>query len=569
MLGVRKKILFSHLVILAVIALILFPAVEFFVNQVMKASLFNFGERLVKELQAAPNTESMLELMKTKKDFILRPVSLLDSQGNVVFHSYLPEMSEDQISEIQKSEPEVIEALKRGKGFDIHVSPFFNEPCYFIAIAFEAHGEKYIFHLAYSSLRIDQVKYYFEFLILILCILLIFVLTVLDMRIVRNTLYPVEVIVKAIESNPLPEISLEEVEHEQEFAVLAATLNNLSKRIKILIDDLIRQKDETVEILEALGEGIVAVDGNGKVTYINKAASKMLQVGEKKLPQNEFGELCKGILENTLKTNEPTLLSQKVESAYLDLIGIPLAFQKGALLVLQDKTADHQIIELGREFIANASHELRTPVTIIRGFAETLHDLPEIPKEMLGEITGKIVRTCIRLEKLIKSLLTLSNADQITNEQFAAVDLVSVIESAKNLLLLAHPEVEIQFKSEVEKGLIFANSNLIELTILNLLENGVKYSNPPARIEMVLKRAGNDLHLSIQDWGVGISKEDLPHIFVRFYRADKARTQFGGGAGLGLSIVKTIIEKHKGKIEVVSELGKGSTFTIILPMLTT
>lgn len=568
-LGVRKRILFSHLVVLAFVLLILFPSVEILVNRVMKANLVAFCKTLVEQLKKQPNLDAMLQFMKTSREFVLRPISLLDAQGNVIYHSYLPSMSDEEISQIQRDEPEVQQAMKKGVGFDQHISPFFNEPSYFVAIRFEYQGSVYILHKNYSSLRIDQLKYHLEFFILILLILVIGVITVLDMSILRKTLHPIQVITEEIENKPVTEFSIESQEFEEEFIGLAKTLNDLSKRIRQLITDLVQQKEETVEILETLGEGIVAVDPKSCITFMNQAAASMLKSSPKtpKLPANDFGRQCQKILDDTLKTSKSQQLSQKIGSAYIDLIGIPLVHQKGALLVLQDKTADHQIIELGREFIANASHELRTPVTIIRGFAETLQDLPELSGEMLRDITGKIVKTCVRLEKLIKSLLSLSNADQLSMDTFSSIDLSNIAEHAKHLLLLAHPETNIQFFSCEEKVVVHGNQNLIELSILNLLENAVKYSKPPAQIEMRLKKVGNEAHLSIQDHGIGISDADLPHIFVRFFRVDKARTQFGGGAGLGLSIVKTIIEKHRGKIEVASELGKGSAFTIILPLI--
>ncbi len=344
-----------------------------------------------------------------------------------------------------------------------------------------------------------------------------------------------------------------------------------------------RQRKETEGILESLGEGIVAADTNGKVTFVNEAACEMLGVSREEIigqslykVRGQAEELClKGheMILQSLRSPEPSIetfiLQNPVQGGpkiYLDLISAPLANQSGALLVLQDKTSDYKIVEMGKDFIANASHELRTPITIIRGFAETLQDLPDISKEMLSEITEKIVRTCGRLDKLVRSLLTLADIENLSEERFMPVDLVSLIENCRHFLLAAHPEAKISIKSEVSHAKILADGDLIDLAITNLLENAVKYSQGPAQIKMNLKKLGNEIHLTVADQGIGISETDLPLIFGRFYTVDKARSRKSGGAGLGLSIVKTIVEKHKGRIHVVSHLGKGSEFTLIFPL---
>jgi len=230
------------------------------------------------------------------------------------------------------------------------------------------------------------------------------------------------------------------------------------------------------------------------------------------------------------------------------------------------RRSEYKVIEMGKDFVANASHELRTPITIIRGFAETLQDLPEISQEMLAEITEKIVRTCIRLDKLVKSLLTLADIENLSRERMQEVNLVMLAENCERTLLTAHPNAHVKLHSEEGEVLIHAEGDLIELAILNLLENAVKYSQAPAEIEMKIERMGDEVQLKVIDRGIGMAQSDLPHIFDRFYTVNKARSRKLGGAGLGLSIVKTIIDKHSGKISVDSELGKGTTFTIIFPV---
>jgi PAS domain S-box-containing protein len=403
--------------------------------------------------------------------------------------------------------------------------------------------------------------------------------------VVQYIMRPVQQIVDAIrpykegKEELLPRVVLNEAMQGGEFSKLASTLNSLTERIQKQIENLTRQREETEEILESLGEGIIATDTSAKVTFVNRAACRMLEIQRDQILQqalsgikthsSELSKKCHELIIHALQTSEPSLHTLTLRDKgplYLDLISAPLAHQNGALLVLQDKTSDYKIVELGKDFIANASHELRTPITIIRGFAETLQDLPELSEEMLREITEKIVRTCIRLDKLVRSLLTLSDIENLSQDRFKPTDLILLAENSKHHLLAANPTVQIAIHTDLEVAPIVADADLLELAIINILENGMKYSAGVPHIEMTLEQKGHEVSLCIQDKGIGISQADLAHIFDRFYTVDKARSRKSGGAGLGLSIVKTIVDKHKGRIAVTSELGRGSRFTLTLPL---
>jgi signal transduction histidine kinase len=242
-----------------------------------------------------------------------------------------------------------------------------------------------------------------------------------------------------------------------------------------------------------------------------------------------------------------------------------LYFSVKRRLKKERKESDHKMVDMGKEFIANASHELRTPITIIRGFAETLHDHPKISHELLKDITGKIVRTSHRLERLVKSLLTLADVEQLSKDHFQEVDLVSLSDYCRNFLLSAHPNIHLTFKTDAPSLSLLADPGLLDLAIMNLLENAVKYSESSPRIEMHLEQTPTTALLHIKDQGIGIPLNDTAHIFERFYTVDKARSRKSGGAGLGLSIVKTVMDKHGGQVSVQSTLGQGSTFTLSLP----
>ena len=223
---------------------------------------------------------------------------------------------------------------------------------------------------------------------------------------------------------------------------------------------------------------------------------------------------------------------------------------------------------MGKNFIANVSHELRTPITVIRGFAEMLQNGALLSPQTTLEITDKIVHTCDRLDKLVKALLRLADIEPLSQDRFCACHLMSLMEHCKHLLLTAYPSVQFDIVGEKEDVFVLGDFDLLDIAVMNLLENAVKYSSSPAQIRASVRVENGLVHIGFQDRGIGVPGVDLPHIFDRFYTVDKGRSRKSGGAGLGLSIVKTIIEKHQGTVGVESELGKGSVFTIGLPVIT-
>ncbi len=223
----------------------------------------------------------------------------------------------------------------------------------------------------------------------------------------------------------------------------------------------------------------------------------------------------------------------------------------------------YKFLEMRKDFIANASHELKTPITIIQGFAETLHDNVTLPKETLVDISEKIFHSSLRMGRIIHNLLTLASIENTQDAQIAPCDLVELIETCKNTLQSVHTsaEVTIHYNTALDYT-IKADEALLEIALSNLLENAAKYSKETPKIEVHIDRMEDFVKIAIKDNGIGIPENDLERIFERFFRVSKMQSKKIGGSGLGLSIVATIVEKHCGKISVESTLGKGSTFTI-------
>ena len=464
-------------------------------------------------------------------------------------------------------------------GFEEDYSQLLNHKFAYLAKAFDFHGRVYVLRTAFPHQYVTDIAHNFEigFLIFASSILLLFGLMI--WFIIHRLTQPIQNILQKIKPYQeglqpvLPEIETSALNPRDDFAKLAMTLNILSAKVQLHIDTITNERNEKEAILESLVEGVIAVDENLIITYANHMANKLINSEELDLIGKNFAILkqkeclellqkCQSELVPSTDTLEMNLGGKKL---YLDVVAAAKKDHRGAIIVFQDKTAHYKISQMRRDFIANASHELKTPITIIRGFAETLHDNPGLDREIQEKVTEKIMRNCSRMTALIKDLLTLADIENIPSSRLSECHLENVVNRCKSMVLELFPEAVIEVKKQKEEAKLVADEDLLELAIMNLIENAAKYSPKPAKITVTLDDMEDHLTIKVADQGLGIPLEDQEHIFDRFYTVDKAHSQKMGGSGLGLSIVKTIIEKHFGTVELKSELGKGSTFIVTLP----
>ena len=262
------------------------------------------------------------------------------------------------------------------------------------------------------------------------------------------------------------------------------------------------------------------------------------------------------------------LLRSKSQNVFLSKVNYPLGGHLSVinpasdiLLILANKQ-NQALNSVGKDFIANASHELRTTITIIKGFAETVNDIPNISGSMLQSFMEKILRNCERMENLFKNLLTLADLDYSRQGTSQICNLNYLVQHCSGTIQKIYPNISIFNSIKDEYSYIQGDPGLLELAVMNLLENAVKYSSQPAKIRTFVHSHESKIILKIQDFGLGIAKKDLENIFDRFYTVNKSHSRKLGGAGLGLSIVKTIVSKHQARITVQSTLDSGSTFCI-------
>jgi len=351
--------------------------------------------------------------------------------------------------------------------------------------------------------------------------------------------------------------------------------SSLFERLRTKRDLLRKEKSLLLPFLE---EGVLLIDKEGGCVDCNKAFCRITGLQKEALEGTCFFSLKAKDKEKLLERCQ-RLLSDVGEDCR-ELRGS--LFYPGAqgsssievravclnkalrVLILKDSYQEYETLKIGKEFIANASHELRTPITIIKGFVETIKDLPEISEAMLSDIFDKILRSCTRMDDIVKNLLILTDLDHLLKAKAQAFDVLALLEHARQTLIEQHPDITVDLLAESVEHPIEADPSLLELAIMNLLHNAVKYSTPPAKIQIQVELL-EKVVIRIVDQGIGISRENMPYIFDRFYSVNKALSRRLGGAGLGLSIVKTIIEKHEGQIVVESNPLGGTIFTILLP----
>ncbi|MDH4036466.1 MAG: cell wall metabolism sensor histidine kinase WalK [Candidatus Krumholzibacteria bacterium] len=372
------------------------------------------------------------------------------------------------------------------------------------------------------------------------------------------------------------------IDRNDEIGYLAAALNAMTDRLKSQIDTITADRNMTLAILASMAEGVVAVDRGEYVVHINSAAETILGVDASNARGRRIWELTRVIevseaLSDAMKENRVRVSEARISSPQKDqvvqLIGAPLRDANdtlvGAIVVLHDVSDLRQLESVRRDFVANISHELKTPLAAIRGLVETLIDDRAMDKGTHDRFVEKIRDQSMRLSNLVSDLLTLSRleADQ-GGRQFERMDMrESVAESFRAQVHVAETKrVELDASVSDKPVLIEGDGEALRELVDNLLSNAIKYTPEGGRVGLRLATEGSNAVLSVEDTGIGIAPEDQGRIFERFYRVDKARSRQLGGTGLGLSIVKHVALAHGGNISLKSSPGRGSTFRVQIPL---
>ncbi|MEF2291469.1 two-component system histidine kinase PnpS [Virgibacillus dokdonensis] len=362
---------------------------------------------------------------------------------------------------------------------------------------------------------------------------------------------------------------------------LSTKINALARNLNELTIQEQMQAEQLSTIIENTQSGLVLIDAKGYIHFVNRKF--LVMFGQ---TTNDFqGQLYYDVLHNEVihETVQKTFLYERnikeefthykgLDKYYIEIVGAPIFDErnllKGAVLVLYDITELKKLELMRKDFVANVSHELKTPITSIKGFAETLLDNPMKDLEKNKEFLEIIYNESHRIQLLIQDLLILSRLEK-ENHQLV-LSTFSMRELVDEVIPVIHQKFAdkgLTFDKSIQQSLqLTADKEKVKQIIINLIDNAINYTPEHGHIYLRIMNQGSNALIEVEDTGIGIENEALPRIFERFYRVDKARSRNTGGTGLGLAIVKHIVEVHDGTIDIESEINKGTKIVVSLPM---
>ncbi|KMJ57009.1 alkaline phosphatase [Bacillus sp. LL01] len=369
-------------------------------------------------------------------------------------------------------------------------------------------------------------------------------------------------------------------EHVDETGMLSQSINILARNLQDMTKAQEMQQDRLRTLIESMGSGLILIDGRGYVNLINRTykdtfdadpSEYLYRLYYEAIEHKEIVTLIEEIFMTEVNVRKQLLLPLKIERRHFEVYGAPIIGindeWKGIVLVFHDITELKKLEQMRKDFVANVSHELKTPITSIKGFSETLLDGAMNDRDTLEYFLSIILKESDRLQSLIEDLLDLS---KIEKQGFkldpAYIEINEILEEIFVILRGKAKEKEIELVLDrPQKDLyLFADASRVKQVFINLINNAIAYTPADGEVKVKMEEVGEEIVIEVSDTGIGMEKDEIPRIFERFYRVDKARSRNSGGTGLGLAIVKHIVEAHHGSISVDSKLNTGTTFTVKL-----
>jgi len=484
------------------------------------------------------------------------------------------------------SRPEVLAALEGGVGKSQRFSRTLQKDMMYLAVPVIADSR--ISGVVRTAMAVDEVNSRLVALrkqLAVGGVVAIVLVSILSLFISRRITRPLEQIKQEAERYASGQLDHRlRISGSSEIVALGQTMNEMAAQLNERISTIDKQRREQDAVLSSMVEGVIAIDSRQNVLRMNPAAAHLLEID----PDNVVGrpvqevvrkaELLSFItaaMDSERTIEKDVLLFRGEEELCLQAHGTMLRGMGeesiGALVVFNDLTRQRRLETMRRDFVANVSHELKTPITAIKGFVETLLDGALDSRDESEQFLKIVERQVERLSVIIEDLMSLSRIEQ--GEEHERFDLepeklAEVISESVNDCTVLAEGLGITLKQELDQNLMSPlNAPLLEQALTNLLENAIKYSSTDSTVTIRCYEEDGRAIVRVCDEGCGIEAEHLPRLFERFYRVDKARSRQAGGSGLGLAIVKHIVQIHHGRVEVESTPGKGSDFIISLPLV--
>lgn len=506
-----------------------------------------------------------------------RRVTVVDSDGRVLADSvYDPARMTSHTSR-----PEIAAALSTGAGYSVRHSDTIDMDMMYVSVRHREAGRTVVVRVSDPLSDIEAVTRQIRTTFAVAALIALLIAGIVSFRISDRIASSIVTLTKTARRIARGGFGLDinlPSDAKDEVTELGLTLNSLGTELRRTVRQLREDNRKMETVFNKTDDGLIVLDKSGRIDTINPAAADMLAAEEESVIgrtiieatlNHEFSEL----VERVMRTNSPATLEiplagppEKSVQVYMTTLGHQESVE-GVVIVMHDVTAARMVDEMRKDFVANVSHELRTPLASIRAMAETvlLHgkENPEIAKGFSEDIVKEIDR----LVRLADDLLELTRTE--ARQRVRREEEFSVLEVAEDAAAKLRPAAEkkgVALTVDIAPEITMrADKDGIWQVLVNLIDNAVTYTPRGGKVTVSAVRENGNVVVSVADTGIGIPQADIPRIFERFYRVDKARSRASGGTGLGLAIVKHLVEAHGGKVSVRSETGKGSVFTFVVP----
>ena len=503
-------------------------------------------------------------------------VTIIDTVGVVLADSDVP-LAQSQMIENHLTRPEVQQALQNQYGYYNRVSATVGMDLYYVARSLQRDGKTIgVLRLSFGNQLYQQtlqtIRTYLIFGSLLVLLISTVAVVLLSARLRKNILYLIQKAQIISEGKMMPaELSApikEAVELQELNNVIDETARKLSQNLK----KLSRERRDLQTVLSSINEGIIAISPNKRIIFYNKRALQLLHINLTN-PANEayytvirhqhLVSLIDKFLQTTVViTDEITTYEGNIYEVVLTPFEMAFGDKIGAVLVIHDITQYKKLEQVRRDFVANVSHEFKTPLAAIRGYAETLLDWALDDAKMNRKYVTKIVKQSHHLENLVQDLLELARIERLGSLDLAPFDPLPILREVVNEFQekARGKQQTLQWQPKTEAMQILGDPQMFRSIFVNLLDNAVKYTPEGGKIMLEIEKNSTTAVFMVRDNGIGIPQKEQSRIFERFYRVDKARSQTVEGTGLGLSIVKHMTELQQAEIWLHSRVNEGSCF---------
>jgi two-component system phosphate regulon sensor histidine kinase PhoR len=567
------KLYLSYVLVVAVVALggfhFMSRRIAAYTRESVAVKLRSLATTLGRELQPLADAGDRARLdadVKALGRRLLVRITLVDFDGLVLADSSADPAHMDN----HASRPEIVGAVTNGEGQSIRFSQTVKDDLMYLAQTYPADGPaRGVIRVSQRlhSINAMQQQLVQEILVIIsVSLLMALLLAVVFARLLTR---PVRKLAAAAERVSQGDFEVRVfLDRSDELKELADAFNRMAAEVSCLFQEMRRQSEESRVILASIREGLVVVDADARIVQANDAFWKILDCEPapgklywEVLRAPKFAEGLRAAKEAGAGAAEEIALGDRTYLCGFN----PLPGQAAVVVLFFDVTERKRLEEIKRELAVNISHEFKTPLTAIRGFAEALEEEPVLNREYVGIIR----RNAQRLARITDDLLLLARLEQpVKALDLETVDLRELAESTGRLFqaLLAKKGLAFAIEAAADLPRVRADRFMLEQVFINLLENAARYTERGG-VKVALRRENAHAVVAVTDTGIGIAAEHLPRVFERFYVVDKSRSRATGGTGLGLSIVKNIVLQHGGAIDIRSEPGAGTTVTVSLPAL--